>query len=65
MAMPTSTGVIAPDTKGQSFFSNDRSLQNLARLYLDDALCDVASANGGELGSAVADFREASIHLSL
>lgn len=55
MAMPTSTGVIAPDTKGQSFFSNDRSLQNLARLYLDDALCEAIWPQLEELGHRAAN----------
>lgn len=55
MAMPRSTGVIAPDTKGQSFFLNDPTLQNLARLYLDDALCEAIWPQLEELGSRAAN----------
>ena len=55
MAMPRATGVIAPDTKGQSFFSNDRTLQNLARLYLDDTLCDAIWPQLEELGNRAAN----------
>ncbi|MCY4130965.1 MAG: acyl-CoA dehydrogenase family protein [Gammaproteobacteria bacterium] len=53
--MPTSTGVIAPDTKGQSFFSNDRTLQNLAHLYLDDALREAIWPQLEELGYRAAN----------
>lgn len=55
MATPTSTDVIAPDTKGQSFFSNDRTLQNLARLYLDDSLCEAIWPQLEELGYRAAN----------
>lgn len=55
MAMPTTTGVIAPDTKGQNFFLNDRTLQELARLYLDDALCDAIWSQLEELGYRAAN----------
>ena len=55
MAMPTSTGVIAPDTKGQSFFTNDRTLQDLARLYLDDALCEAIWPQLEDLGYRAAN----------
>ncbi|MCY3858770.1 MAG: acyl-CoA dehydrogenase family protein [Gammaproteobacteria bacterium] len=55
MATPTSTGAIAPDTKGQNFFMNDRTLQDLARLYLDDTLCDAIWPQLKELGQRVAN----------
>ena len=55
MAMPTSTGVIAPDTKGQSFFSNDHTLQSLARLYLDDRLCEAIWPQLEDLGYRAAN----------
>ena len=55
MTMPTSTGVIAPDTKGQNFFSIDRTLQDLARLYLDESLCEAIWAQLEELGYRAAN----------
>ena len=55
MATPSSTGAIAPDTKGQCFFSNDRTLQDLARLYLDDSLCDAIWSQLEELGHRAAN----------
>ena len=55
MAVSTSAGVIAPDTKGQNFFSIDRTLQSLARLYLDDSLREAIWPHLEELGYRAAN----------
>ncbi|MCY4095195.1 MAG: acyl-CoA dehydrogenase family protein [Gammaproteobacteria bacterium] len=55
MATPRSMGAIAPDTKGQNFFTNDRAIQDLTRLYLDDALCGAVWPQLEVLGHRVAN----------
>ena len=55
MATPDLKGVIAPDTRGQNFFINDRTLQDLARLYLDDALREAIWPQLEELGYRAAN----------
>ena len=49
------TGAIAPDTKGQNFFTQDRTLRDLASLYLDDALLKALDDQLSELGYRAAN----------
>ncbi|MYD44446.1 MAG: DNA alkylation response protein [Gammaproteobacteria bacterium] len=48
-------GAIAPDTKGQNFFSDDRALAEIASLYLDDQVLRAITPYLEELGYRVAN----------
>ena len=49
------TGVIAPDTRGQNFYLQDRSLISLAKLYVDSDLLACLQPQLEELGHRVAN----------
>lgn len=48
-------GGIAADTKGQNFFTQDRTLRDLMRIYLDKKLVNAILPHLEELGSRVAN----------
>ncbi len=48
-------GAMAPDTKGQNFFVQDRTLRDLAQIYLDDGLCEAIWPQLEDLGFRAAN----------
>lgn len=55
MVETAEAGVVAPDTKGQNFFLQDRSLQDLAALYLDGDVLGKLTPQLEELGFRAAN----------
>ena len=53
--MSHESSAIPPDTTGQNFYTNDRTLQNLAGIYLDDKVRKVLSAQLEDLGFRAAN----------